>query len=228
MLFFLGQDFDLAVFIAYIVIAFFAFAYHELGHAVVADYLGDMTPRMNGRMTLNPLPHISWVGMIMLIIVGFGWAVTPINPNALRGNPRTSHVYVALAGPAMNLLMAILFAIPLRLLTMGVIDATILFQDGTSGQWIRWLFTLFEIGVRLNLFLIAFNLLPIPPLDGFWVLRGVVPLEMAVRLDALRQYGMMVFLLVIFLLPRISPSLDIFPLISNFSSTVFRFLVGSF
>ena len=225
MLLFLGQDFDLAIFIAFIVVAFFAFAYHELGHAVVADYLGDMTPRQHGRMTLNPLPHISWLGMVMLILVGFGWAVTPINPHAFRGNPRTGHMIVALAGPAMNLLMAVLFAIPLRLITMGIIDLSAL-SSGSETTGIQWLFTLCVIGVRLNLFLIAFNLLPIPPLDGFWVLRGVLPLELAQKLDVLRQYGMMVFLLVIFLLPRISPSLDIFPMINNFATTVFRFLVG--
>ena len=224
----LGQGFDLAYIIAVVIVLFFAFAYHEFGHAIVADRLGDMTPRNHGRITLNPIPHVSLVGLIMVMLIGFGGAYTPINPNALRGNPRTSHVYVALAGPVMNFVMAILFAIPLRLLTMGVIDPTILAQGGTSGQWIRWLFDLFDIGVRLNLFLIALNLLPIPPLDGFWVLRGVVPLEMAVRLDVLRQYGMMVFLLILILLPRISPSLDIFPLINDFSSTVYRFLVGSF
>jgi Zn-dependent protease len=223
MLFFLGQ-FDLPVFIAFIVVAFFAFAYHELGHALVADYLGDMTPRRHGRITLNPLPHISWLGMVMLILIGFGWAVTPINPNALRGNPRTSHAIVALAGPAMNLLMAVLFAIPLRLATMGVIDLPVLFTGGSSDDWLEWLSVLCYLGVRLNLFLIAFNLLPIPPLDGFWVLRGVVPLEMAHRLDGLMQYGMLIFLVVIFLLPRIG--LNVFPMINNFVTTGFRFLVG--
>jgi Zn-dependent protease len=226
MLFFLGRDFDLAVFIAFIVVAFFAFAYHEFGHAIVADRLGDMTPRLNGRITLNPLPHLSLVGMIMLIIIGFGWAVTPINPNALRGNPRTSHALVALAGPALNLIMAIIFAIPLRLLGMGVITMSALLEMGLPEAWANWITTLLVIGVRLNLFLIAFNLLPIPPLDGFWVLRGVVPLDMAYRLDSLLPYGMLLFLLVLFLLPQVG--LNIFPLIDNFTTAVFTFLVGRF
>ena len=146
----LGQGIDLPTFIAFIVVAFFAFAYHELGHAVVADYLGDMTPRMNGRMTLNPIPHVSLMGLVMLILIGFGWAVTPINPNALRGNPRTSHVYVALAGPAMNLLMAILFAIPLRLMVMGVIDTSAWITGGDLDNWVQLLFTLLRLGVWLK------------------------------------------------------------------------------
>jgi len=223
---FLGQNFDLGRFIAFVIVAFFAFAYHELGHALVADRLGDMTPRQHGRITLNPIPHISWFGMIMLILVGFGWAVTPVNPNALRGNPRTSHMLVALAGPAGNLIMAILFAIPLRLIVMGIINVSTLLDAGMSRDWIEWLQYFLYMGVWLNLFLIAFNLLPIPPLDGFTVLRGIVPLEMAYRLDVLRQYGMVILLLVIFILPRVG--VDVFSIINNFASTVFTFLVGSF
>jgi Zn-dependent protease len=208
-----------------VIVAFFAFAYHELGHALVADRLGDMTPRQHGRITLNPIPHISWFGMIMLVLVGFGWAVTPVNPNALRGNPRTSYMYVALAGPAGNFIMAILFAIPLRLIVMGIIDVSTLLDAGMSRQWIEWLQYFLYMGVWLNLFLIAFNLLPIPPLDGFTVLRGIVPLEMAMRLDVLRQYGMLILLLVIFILPQVG--VDVFGIINNFASTVFTFLVGS-
>jgi Zn-dependent protease len=222
---FLGQNFDLGRFIAFVIVAFFAFAYHELGHALVADRLGDMTPRQHGRITLNPIPHISWFGMIMLVLVGFGWAVTPVNPNALRGNPRTSYMYVALAGPAGNFIMAILFAIPLRLITMGIISVSTLLDVGLSMQWIEWLQFFLYMGVWLNLFLIAFNLLPIPPLDGFTVLRGIVPLEMAMRLDVLRQYGMLILLLVIFILPQVG--VDVFGIINNFASTVFTFLVGS-
>lgn len=220
MLFFLG-DFDLLTFIAFVIVAVFAFAYHEFGHALVADRLGDMTPRLNGRMTLNPFPHLSLVGMIMLLLIGFGWAVTPINPNQLRGNPRTSHAIVAIAGPASNFVMAVLFAIGLRLLLFWNRSGL---PPGVNQGIIEFLFTLFNIGVGLNLFLIAFNLLPIPPLDGFWVLRGVLPIELAYQLDALRPYGMLIFLLVIFVLPRVG--LSVFPFINEFTSTVSRILIG--
>src|SRR5690606_10596481 len=112
-----------ATFVAFVIVVFFAFAYHELGHALVADYLGDPTPRNQGRITLNPIPHLSALGLILVIVFGFGWATTPINPSLLRGNPRTSHAFVALAGPAMNLLMAILFAIPYRILYTSPLTA---------------------------------------------------------------------------------------------------------
>lgn len=219
MLYFLGTDFDIVAFTAFIFVAVLAFAYHELGHAVAADRLGDMTPRMHGRMTLNPFPHLSLFGMVMLILIGFGWAVTPINPSQMRGNPRTSHAIVAIAGPLSNLLMAILFAIPLRLMMGG-------FLFNTAGTLADFVQTFCVIGVRLNIFLIAFNLLPIPPLDGFWVLRGVVPADFAYRLDGLRQYGTAIFLVVIFLLPYVG--LSIFPAMNSFTNQVFNLLVFGF
>src|SRR5690606_4863653 len=112
MLFF---GFDIATIIAFIITATLAFAYHEFAHAIVADRLGDPTPRSYGRITLNPFVHLDLFGMVMLILAGFGWAMTPVNPNNLRGNPRTSYAIVALAGPVANLIMAILFALPIRL-----------------------------------------------------------------------------------------------------------------
>lgn len=223
MLFFLG-DFNLTEFIAFIIVAVMAFAYHEFAHALAADRLGDSTPRSMGRMTLNPLPHLSLFGMAMLILIGFGWATTPINPRNFR-RPRTDHALVAIAGPAANLLMAILFAIPLRLLLADNYAFTRQLVDmGLSLTTLDVLITFFQIGVRLNLFLIAFNLLPIPPLDGFWVLRGILPIEMAYRLDPLLQYGTLIFLAVIFVLPRMG--LSVFSLINDFTSTMFGLLVG--
>ncbi|GAB4271004.1 MAG: site-2 protease family protein [Candidatus Promineifilaceae bacterium] len=219
MLYFL-QNFEIIPFIAFLVVAVLAFAYHEFGHAIVADRLGDMTPRRYGRITLNPFPHLSLMGMVMLVIFGFGWAVTPINPSQLRGNPRTSHALVAIAGPASNFIMAALFAIPLRL-TLG--GYSILISDMPS--WLsQFLFVFLNIGVRLNLFLIAFNLLPIPPLDGFWVLRGVLPVDLAYRLDGLQQYGTMIFIVVVFLLPYID--ISIFPAMNEFASVMYNLLVN--
>lgn len=225
MIFFLGSNFNLSLIISFMIVAIFAFAYHELGHAIAADRLGDMTPRSYGRMTLNPIPHLDRVGMIMLLLIGFGWAVTPINPNSFRGNPRTSHAIVAIAGPLANLIMACFFAIPLRLVTSGILTLDWFFTVGDFVVEVGRFFEIFFItGVRLNLFLIAFNLLPIPPLDGFWVLRGVVPMEMSYQLDRLLPYGMMLFLAVIFILPLIG--IDIFPLINEFTSIMFSLLVG--
>jgi Zn-dependent protease len=195
MLFF---GFDIATIIAFIITATLAFAYHEFAHAIVADRLGDHTPRSYGRITLNPFVHLDMFGMIMLILAGFGWATTPVNPNNLRGNPRTSFALVAVAGPVANLLMAIIWAIPIRLFGLDPVFAS---QDASFA--LPTLFQLCYIGVQINLLLFAFNLMPIPPLDGFTILMGILPPEMAYQLTPLRQYGTLILLAVIFILPRL-------------------------
>jgi Zn-dependent protease len=184
--------------IAFVVTATFAFAYHEFAHAIVADRLGDSTPRSYGRISLNPLVHLDAFGMIMLLLAGFGWATTPVNPNNLRGNPRKSYALVALAGPVANLLMAVIFAFPIRL---GLVQPSL--AATTSRFALPTLFTLCYVGVQINLLLFAFNLMPIPPLDGFTILMGILPPEMAYQLAPIRQYGTIILLVVIFLLPRI-------------------------
>ncbi len=195
MLFF---DLGIAGFIAFLITATLAFAYHEFAHAIIADRLGDYTPRSYGRITLNPFVHLDLFGMLMLILAGFGWATTPVNPNNLRGNPRTSYAIVALAGPVANLIMAIIFAIPIRL---GLAAPSPGFGIGSFELPSFFQFCL--IGVQINLLLFAFNLMPIPPLDGFTILMGILPPEMAYRLTPLRQYGTIILLVVIFLLPHI-------------------------
>lgn len=195
MLFF---GFDIPTIIAFILTATLAFAYHEFAHAIVADRLGDYTPRSYGRINLNPFVHLDAFGMVMLVLVGFGWATTPVNPNNLRGNPRTAYAVVAASGPAANLLMAILWALPIRL---GLVDLAFANPDATFA--LPTAFQLCYIGAQINLLLLAFNLMPIPPLDGFTILLGVLPPEMAYQLTPLRQYGTLIILLVIFLLPRI-------------------------
>lgn len=196
MLFF---NLGVAGFIAFIITATLAFAYHEFAHAIVADRMGDPTPRSYGRITLNPFVHLDLFGMVMLILAGFGWAMTPVNPNNLRGNPRTSFAIVALAGPVANLIMAIIFALPIR---FGLADPLTMGPSLGSFE-LPSFFQLCYIGVQINLLLFAFNLMPIPPLDGFTILMGILPPELAYRLMPVRQYGTIILLIVIFLLPRI-------------------------
>ena len=197
--------------VAFIIVIILAFAYHEFAHALVADYLGDPTPRSHGRITLNPFPHISLQGLVMLLLIGFGGAFTPVRPHLLRGNMRRSHALVAIAGPAANILMAVIFAALFRLLgPAGLLENEYIFQ------FVAW-------GVYLNLFLAFFNMLPIPPLDGFTILQGVVPPEMARQLDPLRQYGMIGILLLFFLLPRMN--IDILGPMFNAISTVQNLLL---
>jgi Zn-dependent protease len=193
-----GPLFDLfndqiARFIAFAIVAVLAFAYHEFAHAIVADRLGDPTPRSFGRITPNPFVHLSLYGLAFLFLFGFGWAVTPVNPNRLRGNPRHSMAIVAVAGPLANLAMAVLFAMPMRfnLVTQSYGDVL-----PTAWQFL-------EQGLYINLVLFAFNLLPIPPLDGFTILQGLLPPDLAYQLDGVRQYGFMIMLGVLFVLPLI-------------------------
>lgn len=186
---------DLATIIARAVVLLVAFTVHELAHAVTADYLGDPTPRRRGRITLNPLAHLDPFGTIMLLLSGFGWAKpVMVNPLNLRGNYRTSMAIVALAGPASNVLMAFLFAIPFRL---GLLEAT--FGSGGSIPSPSFLFMQF---VFINIVLALFNLIPVPPLDGYKILQGVLPSEMAYQLRPLEQYGFLILIFLIFLLPN--------------------------
>jgi Zn-dependent protease len=197
--------------IAFAITAILAFAYHEFAHAIVADRLDDPTPRAAGRISLNPLVHLNAFGILMLFLLGFGWATTPVNPSRLRGNPRTSMAIVAIAGPLANLLMALLYAIPIRL---GVISPTL--SSGilpTPGQIVL-------MGIYINLVLFAFNLMPIPPLDGFTILLGLLPPEMAYQLGALRQYGPMILLAILIL-----PSLAGFSIFSIFIDPLMSIIV---
>lgn len=187
-------------FIAFAITAILAFAYHEFAHAIVADRLGDPTPRSFGRITPNPFVHLSLMGLAFLFLAGFGWAVTPVNPNRLRGNPRQSMAIVAIAGPLANLAMAVIYALPIRL---GLVDLTL------SDSFVPSLGLLLWMGVQINVVLLVFNLLPIPPLDGFTILQGLLPPDLAYRLDAFRQYGSML-LIGVLLLGFITPQLSIF------------------
>ena len=190
---------DLATLLARAVVLLVAFTIHELSHAVVADWLGDPTPRNMGRITLNPLAHLDPMGTIALLIAGFGWAKpVMVNPYNLRGNPRTSMAIVAAAGPVSNLLMAVLFVLPMRFGLMG-------FEGffGNSGGQLPSLSFLVAQFIWINLILMFFNLIPIPPLDGYKVLTGILPPEMSYRLRPLEQYGFIILLVAVFLIPQV-------------------------
>ncbi|MFH0830913.1 MAG: site-2 protease family protein, partial [Parcubacteria group bacterium] len=128
---------------------------HEFSHALAASLQGDPTPQSQGRVSLNPLRHLDPLGTIFLLVAGFGWGKpVQFNPRYLK-NPRLGSVLVGLAGPAANLVLVIIFGLVLRLL----VSQEIFSQD--SG-----LFTFLASLVLMNLVLLAFNLIPIPPLDG--------------------------------------------------------------
>jgi Zn-dependent protease len=187
----------------HLLILLIAFPIHELAHAMVADRLGDPTPRRNGRITLNPLAQLNLLGSIMMLAVGLGFAYVPINPAYLRPNPRTGHMIVAAAGPLANLLLAILMAV----LWYALRSPLQLINNVNLLMFVSDLLPRFAL---INLALFFFNLVPLAPLDGFAILRGLLPLELAYQLDRLQAYSFPVFLGVFFILPFLGiPVIDV-------------------
>jgi Zn-dependent protease len=163
-----------------------AFTIHEFSHAWVATMFGDETPRMYGRLTLNPLKHLDPLGSILLLFAGFGWAKpVPINPRAMRS--RSGVMWTSLAGPGSNFIMAIIAAIPLRL---GV-------PFGSTDLFGFFLVNFMEI----NLLLMLFNLIPIAPLDGEKIAEYVWPPAWGALLERISRFGPAILLVVVFLLP---------------------------
>jgi Zn-dependent protease len=165
-----------------------ALTFHEFAHGMVANWLGDRTPYNQGRLTLNPLPHIDWVGFLMLMIFKFGWAkpvmVDPRNFNNV--SMKTGMMLVSLAGPGMNMLLAFLGMVALKLLI-----------PHQGGEWAGILIPLLKPLVYINLILAAFNLIPVPPLDGSKILAGLLPDSGAQLIYSLEQYGPLILLLLI-------------------------------
>lgn len=140
-----------------------AISIHEFSHALAAVKLGDDTPILQGRLTLNPLKHLDPIGFIFLLIVGFGWA-KPVMINSRNfKNPRRDDIIVSLAGPLSNFVMAFIF--------MGLMKILDMFVPVTQTTQIVWL--IFSGTVSINLVLMIFNLMPIPPLDGHHILGNI-------------------------------------------------------
>jgi Zn-dependent protease len=182
---------DINTLIAYVIVLLTAFSVHEFAHAWTANYFGDDTPRMNGRLTLNPLAHLDVLGSLMLIIAGFGWAKpVPVSIYALERRSPAAPMWVALAGPVSNFLMAVLAAIPFRLGLIKVLSSS-------NSSFSFFLVNLLFIFAQTNLLLMIFNLLPIFPLDGEKVASYAFPPYMARVLDVIRPYGPWVLLIII-------------------------------
>ena len=189
------QDLDLATLIARAVVLLIAFTIHELAHAVTADYLGDSTPRSQGRISLNPIVHLDPIGTIMLLVTGFGWAKpVMVNPYRMRGDPRISMGIVAAAGPISNIVMAVAAAVPMQLFMEPVTRGSGIIPTPSFllGQF-----------VFINLILAFFNLIPVPPLDGSRILAALLPPNLAHYVIELERHGFLIILGIIFVLPMI-------------------------
>nr|WP_243240363.1 site-2 protease family protein [Clostridium cibarium] len=169
-----------------------AFTFHEFAHAKVADMLGDKTPRFQGRLTLNPMSHIDPLGTLLILIAGFGWA-KPVetNPSAFK-NYYKDDLKVSLAGPLANLVLAFLGYLCYGLFVIfqtktGLLPASI------SNVLAGMLDGVFSINVSL----FVFNLLPIPGLDGFWVLRDLKPKFFYSISESIYKYQMVILALLV-------------------------------
>lgn len=168
---------------------------HEFAHAYVADRLGDPTPRRHGRLTLNPM--VLWkaepIGSLIVPIIGalqgfaIGWATTPVNPRKARkaGSIRRANRLIALAGPVSNILLA---AVSLAVFA-GLARVSV------SGPVMDFALHLSSVMVLLNILLAVFNLLPIPPLDGFAVFKSLAPRQWLQAIVFLQKYGLILLVL---------------------------------
>ncbi len=161
---------------------------HEYAHAFIADRLGDPTPRVMGRLTLNPASHLDPIGTLLLAFAGFGWAKpVPINP-ANFSNPKLHMSITALAGPVSNFAFAIIFAF-----------LHVLITNMAFGPIVNLVAPLLFVAARINLVLGFFNLIPINPLDGYKVVLGLLPRDLAIQWAELAPYGMYMLIALIFL-----------------------------
>jgi Zn-dependent protease len=167
---------------------------HEVAHGYAAEKLGDPTARMLGRLTLNPFKHLDPFGLLMLFLIGFGWArPVPVNPLNFK-RPRQDMVWVALAGPLSNLLLAGLSGGCLYLLDRMV--------PGASARAVVEPLTLMAgFSLYINLVLAVLNLIPVPPLDGGRVVVGVLPEGQARLLSRVEPFGFFIVIVMIFFTP---------------------------
>jgi Zn-dependent protease len=205
-----------------------AIVFHEVAHGLVARRLGDPTAEERGRLSLNPIRHIDPFGTIILPLLlaishapVFGWAKpVPVNFRRLR-RPRRDMILVALAGPGMNLLLA--------LIGSALLAATVLLSGGVQSTATTLVAANLLNFVLINLFLAVFNLLPVPPFDGGHVVEGLLPPPLAQSFRKIGRYSLMVLVLLLLVLPAISPSANVVGrVVSPLVDSIARGLLGIF
>lgn len=183
---------------------------HEISHGLAAYALGDHTAKDQGRLSLNPLRHIDWIGLAMLLLFHFGWA-KPVQVDIRRfRHPKRDMAITALAGPASNFVLAIVL-----LLLYGLLYSSC--TGSTAGSWVL---ALLNTTVYLSIALGLFNLIPFPPLDGSKILFSLLPDRMYIRFMMLERYGMIVLIVLVLLVNRV---FDVSP-IQTAAEAVYRWL----
>lgn len=172
-----------------------AFAVHEFAHAWTAWKFGDPTAYREGRVTLNPLAHLDWVGVLFLLLAGFGWAKpVPVRRSNFR-RPRLMSVVVTAAGPFSNLLLAFL-----GLLAVYVLEHSGALRGASPGA-IHTMNLILHYWLNINLMLFLFNLIPLPPLDGYRIAEEFAPLRWRLRMQQYEEWGVFIFLLLVVIRP---------------------------
>ena len=165
-------------------------SFHEFAHAWVSDKLGDPTPRRQGRVTINPMAHIDWMGFLALLLVGFGWGKpVQIDPGYYK-HRRRDEFLVGIAGVTMNLLLAVVFAIPARAMVKA-------FSGAAASELIYNIYLILFYIVSINIVLMIFNLIPCPPLDGWGLITQIFRLDRYSWWYKVYQYGTWILLALI-------------------------------
>ncbi len=177
--------------------ALLAIMLHEVAHGYIAERFGDPTARLLGRLNLNPFKHIDPIGTIAIFVVGFGWArPVPVNPKNFR-RPHRDMIWVSLAGPGANFLLALLSALLLR--GLGWLDSLALDSLNSYRAVTQPVEMMLAFSLYVNTLLGIFNLVPIPPLDGGRILIGILPERQAMLISRLEPFGFMLLIALIFL-----------------------------
>lgn len=166
-------------------------AFHEFSHGLAADKLGDPTPRAQGRLTIEPWPHIDLFGFLALLLIGFGWAKPVQIDGRYFKKPKRDEIIVSIAGPLANLCLALLFG----LVVYGLASLNIL--QNLNDKAIACIFIILYYAIWINVVLFVFNLLPIPPLDGSHIVANLLPREQARKYMDFGAYFMISILILI-------------------------------
>lgn len=178
-----------------LLVVIIAFTIHEFAHAYFADKFGDPTPRAMGRVTLHPVAHLDFLGLILLLIAGFGWAKPVLVNRSYFKKPRLMSIIVSAAGPLSNLLLAFVGTLILMLsFRFGLSDSV---STGVYAAITKVL----QYMIQLNLVLLIFNLIPIPPLDGYRIGMELLPRRWKAEVIRQEHWGVVIFLALAFIPP---------------------------
>lgn len=165
-------------------------SFHEFAHAWVSDKLGDPTPRRQGRITINPMAHIDWIGFIALLLVGFGWGKpVQIDPSYYK-HRRRDEFLVAIAGVTMNLIIAVILSIPAKMMLKA-------YASTVPSDLVYNIYLIIFYAISINVVLMIFNLLPVPPLDGWGIVTQIFRLDRYDWWYKVYNYGMYILLALI-------------------------------